>query len=88
MDMDPERMRMVSEALMKAKEAFGEDVWNDLTPKMRLFLVKRELEFMEEGHEEIPDMFTLLELTRKELEGVLELEKRAKLMVLEAKATV
>jgi hypothetical protein len=88
MDMDPERMRLISEALVKAKEAFGEEVWNDLTPKMKLFLVKRELEFMEEGHEEIPDMFTLLELTKKELSKILELEKRAKLMVLEAKATV
>jgi hypothetical protein len=88
MDMDPERMRMVSEALTRAKNAFGEEVWNDLTPKMRLFLVKKELEFMEENGGEMPDVFTLLEQTRRELEQVMELEKSAKLMVLEAKATV
>jgi len=88
MDMDPERMRMVSEALTRVKNAFGEEVWNDLTPKMRLFLVKKELEFMEENGGEMPDVFTLLEQTRRELEQVMELEKSAKLMMLEARATV
>jgi hypothetical protein len=88
MVMDPERMRMVSEALMRAKEAFGEEVWSDFSPKMKLFLVKKELEFMEENDGETPDMFMLLEQTQRELEEVMELEKRAKLRILEAKATV
>jgi len=88
MDMDPERMRLISEAWIRAKKAFGEDLWSELTPEMRLFYVKTTLEFMEENHEVEPDVFTLLELARNELDRVMELEKRAKLMVLEAKATV
>jgi hypothetical protein len=87
MDMDPERMRLISEALVKTKEAFGE-MWNDLPPKMKLFYIKVELELMMENDGETPDMITLLELTRKELERVNELERQAKLMVLEARATV
>jgi len=81
-------MKIIGEVLERAKKAFGEEYWNIMTPEMRLFYVKTMLEFMEENHEEEPDMLTLLELTRKELEQVMELEKRAKLMILEAKATV
>jgi hypothetical protein len=87
MDMDPERMRVVSEALTRVKNAFGE-MWSDLSPKMKLFYIKVMLELMMENGGETPDMFTLIEATHKELERVNELERQAKLMVLEAKATV
>jgi len=85
MDMDPERMKMIGEALERAKRAFGEEYWNILTPEMKLFYVKTTLEFIEENPGEEPNMLMLLELTRNELEQVMELEKRAKLMILEAK---
>ncbi|MCI4409766.1 MAG: hypothetical protein JHC26_11795 [Thermofilum sp.] len=83
--MDPKRMEKIGKALERTKEAFGEELWNILTPEMKIFYVKTTLELMEENPEEKPSLLMLLELTRSELEQVMELEKRAKLMVLEAK---
>ena len=85
MDMDPERMKMIGKALERTKKAFGEEYWNILTPEMKIFYVKTTLELMEENPEEEPSLLMLLELTRNELEQAMELEKKAKLMVLEAK---
>jgi hypothetical protein len=83
--MDPERMNMVSEAVVRAREAFGEE-WNSLTPRMKLFFIKKALEFMEEDSGWELDAFKLIEATHKELRQVMELERRAKMM-LEARAT-
>jgi hypothetical protein len=83
--MDPERMKKIGEALERAKKAFGEEYWKIIPPGMKIFYVKKELEFMEENPEEEPSLLMLLEHTRNELEQVMELEKKAKLMVLEAK---
>jgi hypothetical protein len=97
MDMDPERMKKLSEAVTRAKDAFGNG-WIKLKPKERLFYIRTALEFIEENGEEAEiDRLKLLELTEKELEQVKELEERAKLMAmmfvsetktLEAEATV
>jgi acyl-CoA reductase-like NAD-dependent aldehyde dehydrogenase len=83
-----ERMKMVSKAVVRAKDAFGEE-WNKMSPKEKLFFIKKTLEFMVENDEE-PDMLMLLKLARRELEQVMELERRVKMMgaMLEAKATV
>jgi len=85
MDMDPERMKMIGEALERTKKAFGEEYWKILPPGMKIFYVKTTLELMEENPEEKPSLLMLLELTRNELEQAMELEKKAKLMILEAK---